>query len=114
MIWKKGRARTDGDLLLVVDGDGIHLIRQLPDDIKEQASRHDARACLLDLGADVDGDARFQIVARELQRDARPEKHALKTGNGALLCDGAARNGQGRDQQRFSQVNFITTLAFSI
>ena len=98
---EEGRACTDGDLLLVVDGDGDHLIRQLPDDIKEQASGHDARACLLDLGTDVDGDARFQIVARELQRDARPEKHALETGNGALLCDGAARNGQGRDQQRF-------------
>ena len=37
---EEGRARTDGDLLLVVDGDGDHFVRQLPDDIKEQASGH--------------------------------------------------------------------------
>ena len=44
---------------------------------------------------------RLTSQREKLQRDARSEKHALETGNGALLCDGAARNGQGRDQQRF-------------
>lgn len=67
-----GDAAADGYLIIVVHGDLDHIVRQLPDDIEEEAGREDIGAGLLNLGGYGDGDAGLQIVAR--QHQGRPRR----------------------------------------
>lgn len=102
-----GDPAADGDLEVFVDRDGDRIVRQLADDIEEESRRHDARAGLLDVRVNGDGDARLEIITGKRQLDTCADIDSLERRNGALLCDGTGGDGDGADQRIFSQVNFI-------
>ena len=104
----------DGDLVAVVHGDMDHVVRQLTDDVGEEAGRENIGAGLLDLRGHRHGDAGLQIVAGQLQIGAGADVDALQRRDGALRGDGARGDGDARHQQRFFTVEFHGRfLAFS-
>ena len=96
-----GDPAADGDLEVFVDRDGDRIVRQLADDIEEESRRHDARAGLLDVRVNGDGDARLEIITGKRQLDTCADIDSLERRNGALLCDGTGGDGDGADQRIF-------------
>ena len=96
-------AAADKDAQRLVHRDADLLVGQLADDIEEQSCGHNAGAGLVDLGADVHGNARFQIEAGEQHACSGAHQNALEAGDRALLRDGT--RGQ---RDRAGQHGFFT------
>ena len=98
---KGGNAAADKDAEFFIDCDGHLVVGQLPDDVKKQTRRHDARAGLGNVGGNADGDPRFQIITRQHDFHTRLNEQALQRRDRALWRDGPRGHGDGGNKQRF-------------
>ena len=77
------------------------IVRQLPDDLTEQAGVEDDAAFLVDLGLKGGADAGLHIVARHGQPVAALHQNALQRRDGAFGGHGTGHGIDGALQQRF-------------
>ena len=97
-----GEPRFNGNLEILVHGDGHGPLRQTADDIEKQPGRHNAGAGLPDIRVHGHGNGGFQVVAGQLQTvDSGPAENTLDGGQGAFRGHGAAGYGDGRNQGTF-------------
>ena len=87
------------DHLLVIGGEGHHVVGHPADDVTEQPGVQYDLAGFRHIGGDLGADAGLQVVAGDGQLTVGPQQQSLQSRDGALGGHGAAGDSDGALQQ---------------
>ena len=99
-------AALDGNIVLLVGGDGDDAVGQAADHLAEETRAHDDDASLGDIGVDGGDDAFFEIVTLDGELILTADLQTFQSGDGALGGSGAGGDIAGPLQQVFLTAEF--------